>query len=62
VSVSLESRVNALEQKTGGGQGIIAIRVLEVDVDGTEELIRTIYVDPVRNCIVPLPEQAPEKA
>ncbi len=60
--MSLESRVNALEKQTGGGQGIIAIHVVYVDVDGSKELGRTIYVDPVRNCIVPLPEQAPEKA
>ena len=47
--MSLESRIDALEQQAGAGQPeLVIIDVVEVDVDGSEEVRKTLafYVDP----------------
>jgi hypothetical protein len=61
--VSLESRVNALEQRAGGGDesGLLVVKVVEVDVDGSETVRKTVYVDPILNCTVPAPGTSEEE-
>jgi hypothetical protein len=61
--MSLESRVNALEQLAGGGDesGLVVVKVVEVDVNGSETVRKTVYVDPILNCTVPAPDASEER-
>jgi hypothetical protein len=60
--ITLESRVNALEQLVGGGDesGLIVVKVVEVDADGSETVRKKVYVDPLLKCTVPAPDASEE--
>jgi hypothetical protein len=61
--ITLESRLSALERLADGADesGLIVIKLIEVDVDGNEEVRKVIYVDPLLNCVVPAPDGSEER-
>jgi hypothetical protein len=50
--MSVESRLNSLEEHTGVGEEPLLIRLMRVDVHGNRRLERTIYCDPAGGGVI----------
>jgi hypothetical protein len=61
--MTLESRLSALEQLADGGDesGLVVVKVVEVDIDGSERVRKKVYVDPLLNYTVPAPDASEER-